>query len=164
MFALWTRQFWAQGVQFSDTGTRLHQNILNCSDHILLGTMANSLSEARLQLSKMVKDDKNLLSELMEDIKFLEKCQKEKKKKARFMQGVSLSDQKKRVDKVLKAGKMLLNIAYKVRKSVVAKEKRIWGDMMWMDDEDKKQADKVYEERRAKKRKVEASEDDAENK
>ena len=57
-----------------------------------------------------------------------------------------------------------MNIAYKVRKSVVAKEKRIWGDMMWMDDEDKKQADKVYEERRAKKKKADASEDGAENK
>ena len=64
------------------------------------------------------------------------------------MKGVALTDQVKRTDKVLHAGKRIIAIATKVRKSLKAKEKRIWGDVQWMNEEDKLQADLLWTERR----------------
>ena len=127
--------------------------------------MAKSSSEAQYQteLTGLVKGKNSLLSELIEDVKFLEQCVTTKKKESRFMKGVAISDQKKRVDNVLKAGKVILNIGGKVKKSLVAKEKRIWGDMGWMNEEDKKQADLVWKEKQeVKKTKKDANKDEDE--
>ena len=108
--------------------------------------MAKNLGEAREELKDLVNAKNPLLSDLMEDIRFLEKTQK-KKKEARFIKGVSLSEQKRRVNNVLKAGLQIINIGKKVRKSLEAKEKRIWGDMQWMNDDDKAMSDQVYAEK-----------------
>ena len=104
------------------------------------------------QLTKMVHGKNCLLSELIEDVKFLESCVTTKKKQSKFMKGVSISEQKKRVDNVLKSAKVILSIGGKVKKALVAKEKRIWGDMHWMTPEDKKQADMVYDEKQSHKK------------
>ena len=115
----------------------------------------------RAELTGLLQGKNSLLSELVDDIKFLEKCQSTKKKESRFMKGVSISEQKKRVDNVLKAGKMIISIGGKVKKALVAKEKRIWGDMHWMNDEDKEQADRMWlEKQQQKKAKRDKKEDD----
>lgn len=117
----------------------------------------------RAELTGLVVGKNCVLSELIEDVKFLEKCLTVKKKEARFMKGVSISDQKKRVDNILKAGKALVNVGGKVKKSLIAKEKRIWGDMHWMSDEDKHQADLVWlEKQEIKKAKKEEKKDEDE--
>ena len=67
------------------------------------------------------------------------------------MKGVSLREQRKKVENVMKAGKMIINVAGKVKKSLAAREKRIWGGMDWMNDEDKKQADLVWSEKQKAK-------------
>ena len=100
----------------------------------------------------MVHGKNTLLSELTVDVKFLEQCQNAKKKDARFLKGVSISEQKKRVNNVLRAGTSIINIAKKVKKSLEAREKRIWGDMQWMNEDDKERADQVYAEKNAIKK------------
>ena len=122
------------------------------------------IKEARKELSKIVKGDKNLLSELMDDVKWLESVIVEKKKKGgRFMEGVSLSSQKAKVEQVIQAAKMVLSVAYKVKKSVACKEKRLWGEMAWMHDSDKLHADQLWEEKKAKRQKKEAEKNSTED-
>ena len=117
------------------------------------GEPLNTLEAAKNALTDAVHRKTPLLSELMDDLIHLEKLLSEKKKGAgRFIKGVSLSEQKQRVDKVSKASKELLAIATKVKKAIAAKEKRIWGDMQWMSEDDKMYADKVYEEKQAAKK------------
>ena len=125
--------------------------------------MSKNSGEIQYQadLRQLVTGQNCTLSDLIEDVKFLEQCGKKgKKKESRFMKGVSISEQKKRVDNVLKAGKMIISIGGKVKKALVAKEKRIWGDVHWMTEDDKKQADLVWAERHEKKTKKEAKKDE----
>ena len=90
------------------------------------------------------------LSECQEDLKFLENAMKEKRKNARFMKGVSLCEQKKRVARVQKAATKLQKIAKQCMRSLTAKEKRIWGNVEWMNQDDKEQSDLMWKSRKQK--------------
>ena len=89
---------------------------------------------------------------MMEHVKFLESCMTSKSKDSRILRGVSLHQQTERVIKVQKGARKLLAICRKVRNALNRKTKRIWGDMQWMNDDDKEHADMLYNERKNKEK------------
>ena len=94
------------------------------------------MSESQKDVIKVSSGKNPVISELLEDFKWLEKQYAVRARKGKIMKGVSLREQAARLTKMEKAGKYITMLAKRCNKAVKAQSERLWnGCKDWTKDD-----------------------------
>ena len=116
-----------------------------------MGEPTQKLSESQKDVIKVSSGKNPVISELLEDFKWLEKQYAVRARKGKIMKGVSLREQAARLTKMEKAGKYITMLAKRCNKAVKAQSDRLWSGCKDWNEDDKEMALELLSDKWAQK-------------